>query len=155
MGITRGEAHDEPSRGGPEIDVLPDPSTVDLYELLQVSPQASLNVIRAAYRALARDYHPDINATPAAARHMLRLNDAYDVLSDPIRRARYHRRYEHVVRSPTRGAGARTARSPHPPGVHQRHHTPVPHAVSIERSGGSLMVRVTVVALMIVAVTMA
>jgi len=72
--------------------------TVDLYELLQVSPHASFVVIRAAYRALARDYHPDVNSTPEAATTMGRLNAAYAVLSDPERRARYHAYYTRTTR---------------------------------------------------------
>jgi DnaJ domain len=62
----------------------------NLYEVLQVSPEASIEVIRAAYRALARAYHPDVNADPEATPHMRRLNAAYQVLSDPDRRARYN-----------------------------------------------------------------
>jgi hypothetical protein len=61
----------------------------DFYELLQVSPRASVAVIRAAYRVLALDYHPDVNGTPEAVDTMRQLNRAYDVLSDPGRRARY------------------------------------------------------------------
>lgn len=66
-------------------EVLP----TDLYELLQVSPRASLGVIQAAYRVLARAYHPDVNDGPESVRQMRRLNAAYHVLSDPQRRARY------------------------------------------------------------------
>jgi DnaJ domain len=61
----------------------------NLYDVLQVSPEASIEVIRAAYRALARSQHPDVNPDPEATRHMRRLNAAYHVLSDPSRRARY------------------------------------------------------------------
>jgi hypothetical protein len=62
---------------------------VDLYELLEISPRASQDVIQAAYRVLARNYHPDVNATAAAAVRMRQLNAAYNVLSDPQDRARY------------------------------------------------------------------
>jgi curved DNA-binding protein CbpA len=62
---------------------------VNLYEVLQVSPRAGQEVIQAAYRVLARTYHPDVNAAPDAARQMRQLNAAYGVLSDPERRARY------------------------------------------------------------------
>src|SRR5262249_28030583 len=79
-----------------------DQATTDLYELLQVSPQASYVVIRAAYRALARDYHPDVNDTPEADTMMGRLNAAYAVLSDPVRRTRYHAYY--IKASRTTGA---------------------------------------------------
>jgi curved DNA-binding protein CbpA len=58
----------------------------DFYEVLQVSPRAELEVIRAAYRTLARKYHPDHGGD---AGRMIALNDAWDVLGDPVRRAAY------------------------------------------------------------------
>ncbi len=58
----------------------------DLYEVLQVHPRAEADVIRAAYRILARKYHPDHGGD---ARRMIELNDAWDVLGDPARRAVY------------------------------------------------------------------
>src|SRR3954454_22199077 len=61
----------------------------DLYELLQVSPRAKLEVIQAAYRVLARSYHPDVSSDPDALQRMRQLNAAYDVLTDPNRRAEY------------------------------------------------------------------
>src|SRR6476661_8587614 len=74
--------------------MMNEPSTArnpkhDLYEVLQVSPRASADVIRAAYHVLARSYHPDINPGPSAARQMRQLNVAYTVLSDPLQRAAY------------------------------------------------------------------
>jgi hypothetical protein len=62
---------------------------INLYEVLQVSAKACPEVVQAAYRALARSYHPDVNASPDAARQMRQLNAAYGVLSDPARRAKY------------------------------------------------------------------
>jgi DnaJ-like protein len=59
----------------------------DPYEVLQVSPRASAEVIRAAYRVLARSYHPDVSTSPAAAMRMQELNAAYKALIDPERRA--------------------------------------------------------------------
>lgn len=64
----------------------------DLYRILQVEPQAGEEAIKAAYRRLARLYHPDLNADPAAAERMRRINAAYAVLSDPHRRAAYDAR---------------------------------------------------------------
>jgi curved DNA-binding protein CbpA len=58
----------------------------DHYEVLQVHPRAEAEVIRAAYRTLARKYHPDHGGD---ARRMIALNDAWDVLGDPDRRAEY------------------------------------------------------------------
>ena len=63
---------------------------ITLYDLLEVSPYASLRVIRAAYRCLAQTSHPDKHAgAPDAVAQQSRFNEAYAVLSDPIRRQRY------------------------------------------------------------------
>src|SRR2546425_3566973 len=59
------------------------------YEILQVSPDAEREVIEAAYRRLARKYHPDVNRDPTAGERMQRLNEAFEVLSDPHQRAEY------------------------------------------------------------------
>ncbi|HET6317983.1 MAG TPA: J domain-containing protein [Chloroflexota bacterium] len=61
----------------------------DFYRLLQVAPQADTEAIHAAYRRLARVYHPDLNQTPEAAERMRAINAAYRVLSDPAKRAAY------------------------------------------------------------------
>jgi curved DNA-binding protein CbpA len=60
-----------------------------LYDVLQVSPWCEPEVIQAAFRALARTRHPDVNRDPDAEEQMRRLNVAYQTLSDPGRRARY------------------------------------------------------------------
>jgi excisionase family DNA binding protein len=66
---------------------------LDLYAVLGLSPGASQRAIRAAFRTLARRYHPDVNhADPAAERTFKRIARAYEVLRDPVRRARYDRR---------------------------------------------------------------
>ena len=61
------------------------------YELLQVSPSADLEIITGAYRALIRRHHPDRNPSPSAEATTKRLNEAWEVLSDPTRRADYDR----------------------------------------------------------------
>lgn len=61
------------------------------YELLQISETASPEVIRAAYMALAKKYHPDLcsdNPTQAEDK-MKQINAAYETLSDPIKRRNY------------------------------------------------------------------
>jgi curved DNA-binding protein CbpA len=63
----------------------------DPYEVLQVSRHASPEVIHAAYRALARGYHPDVNGGHENVR-MRSLNAAYATLSDPDRRTAYDAR---------------------------------------------------------------
>ena len=62
-----------------------------LYEVLQVSPDADPEVITAAFRALSKRYHPDVNKAPDANRVMTEINRAYEVLSDPVTRAEYDR----------------------------------------------------------------
>jgi curved DNA-binding protein CbpA len=66
---------------------MPDAS---LYEVLEVSPNARASVIKAAYRCLVQQYHPDRNPADAkAAAQITRINQAYAVLADPQKRARY------------------------------------------------------------------
>ena len=66
----------------------------DPYKTLQVDPEAEDEVIAAAYRRLARKYHPDANAGPdaeAAATRMTALNAAWELIGDPARRAAFDR----------------------------------------------------------------
>jgi curved DNA-binding protein CbpA len=58
----------------------------DLYEVLQVHRRAEPEVIRAAYRALARKHHPDIGGVPE---RMAAINDAWAVLGEQVPRAAY------------------------------------------------------------------
>jgi len=67
-------------------------SEPDYYEILQVHPSAEWEVIEAAYRRLARKYHPDVNKDVEAEQRMRELNAAYEVLSNPIFREDYDRR---------------------------------------------------------------
>jgi hypothetical protein len=78
----------------------------DYYAILGVSPGAEREVIDAAYRALARKYHPDVNREPDAAQRTRTLNDAYHVLHDPQARAAYDARRLRTPRrrAPTLGA---------------------------------------------------
>lgn len=68
--------------------VTPDPNH---YATLSVHRRASANEIKAAYRRLSRDLHPDRNTAADATQRMAALNVAYAVLSDPARRADHDR----------------------------------------------------------------
>lgn len=59
------------------------------YEILKVACDAPQEVIRAAYRALAQNNHPDLSQSPDVEQIMKMINEAYTVLSDPIRRNKY------------------------------------------------------------------
>ena len=62
------------------------------YEVLEVSREASEDEIKRAYRKLAMQYHPDRNPDdPEAEQRFKKAAEAYDVLRDPERRARYDR----------------------------------------------------------------
>ncbi|WP_322761023.1 DnaJ C-terminal domain-containing protein [Frankia sp. Cr2] len=63
----------------------------DYYEVLGVPRGAGAEELQQAYRKLARTYHPDVNADPAAEERFKEVNEAYSVLSDPGTRARYDR----------------------------------------------------------------
>lgn len=63
----------------------------DLYELLGVDRDADPDAIKKAYRRLARQYHPDVNPDPAAQERFKEVSLAYEVLSDPQKRASYDR----------------------------------------------------------------
>ena len=59
------------------------------YKYLQVYEQAEQEVIEAAYKRLARKYHPDLNPSKEAEEKMKLINQAYDVLSDKLKRKEY------------------------------------------------------------------
>ena len=62
----------------------------DYYKALGVSKGASADEIKKSYRKLARKYHPDANkGDPAAEERFKEISEAYNVLSDPKRRAEY------------------------------------------------------------------
>jgi len=62
----------------------------NLYSLLGVSPSASNEEIRRAYRSLAMRYHPDRNPHPTAQARFDAVKQAYELLSDPQKRAAYN-----------------------------------------------------------------
>lgn len=68
----------------------------DYYQILEVDQTASPRQVKEAYRKLAFKYHPDRNSeNPAAAEKMKKLNEAYAVLSDPVKRREYDTLKQH------------------------------------------------------------
>lgn len=61
----------------------------DYYTSLGVSRTATAEEIQRAYRALARQYHPDVNKDPGAEARFKEVSEAYEVLKDPKKRERY------------------------------------------------------------------
>lgn len=70
-------------------------TTRDYYETLGTTRAASDADIKRAYYRLARQFHPDVNDSPEATARFKEINEAYQVLSDPEKRALYDR-YGHA-----------------------------------------------------------
>lgn len=89
----------------------------DPYKALQVDPEAEDEVIAAAYRRLARKYHPDADsgadAATAAAR-MTALNAAWELIGDPLRRKAFDR--ERAIRAALGRRASDAAPTGTPPG---------------------------------------
>jgi molecular chaperone DnaJ len=79
---------------------------LDPYELLGVDRDADDATIKKAYRKLAREYHPDVNPDPVAQERFKEVSHAYEILSDPQKRAAYDRGGDPFAGAGFGGAGA-------------------------------------------------
>ncbi len=78
----------------------------DYYEVLGVDKSADESTIKKAYRQLAKKYHPDMNPGDKEAEAKFKeVNEAYDVLSDPDKKAKYDQ-YGHAAFDPSMGGGS-------------------------------------------------
>ena len=90
----------------------------DYYSVLQVNYNAEPEVITGAYRLLSKKYHPDINKSRKAEETMKRINAAYSVLGDVVKRAQYNTewvrksRANAVYRQPNNIKATNTASDP-------------------------------------------
>ena len=82
------------------------PDKRDFYDVLGVSKSASEDEIKKAYRQKAKQYHPDLNpGDKEAEARMMEVNEAYEVLSDPQKKARYDQ-FGHAGVDPNMGGGS-------------------------------------------------
>lgn len=77
----------------------------DWYETLQISPNADADTVQRVFRILAQKYHPD-NQDTGDAERFRQLHEAYQVLSDPERRAQYDVRHDALRRERWRFAAS-------------------------------------------------
>jgi curved DNA-binding protein CbpA len=78
------------------------PEPADAYKVLQVDREAEDEVIQAAYRRLARKYHPDLAPDAEAARRMAAINAAWALIGTPAARAAYDGSLHGSAGPPTR-----------------------------------------------------
>jgi curved DNA-binding protein CbpA len=82
------------------------------YDNLKVARNAPPEVIRGAYKSLSQKYHPDQNpGDPDAARIMALINEAYRVLSDPVKR----QEHDQWIRRAESDSVPEAASQPQPP----------------------------------------
>ena len=113
---------------------MPDP--IDAYKVLQVDSEAETEVIQAAYRRLARKYHPDLAAEPEAALRMAAINEAWKLIGKPAAREAYDRlriATTTEVRSPPPTQPRATAASQPRPATSGRPAAPRPPPETVSR----------------------
>ena len=117
----------------------PTPADHDLYGLLGVHPGVSAEEIRLAYRQRAMIWHPDRNKRTDAEETFKRIRSAYDVLSDPSRRADYDRNLASRAERPSaerpESATQREPRAERAPDVRRRVHITLDEQFLLETNG--------------------
>jgi len=68
---------------------MPERSAIDPYAILGLGRDATPQQVAASYRRLAKQFHPDLHPDKEVAARMRRLNEAWEILSSPERRAAY------------------------------------------------------------------
>jgi curved DNA-binding protein CbpA len=81
------------------------PDQIDPYKILQVDSEAEDEVIQAAYRRLARKYHPDLATAPEAASRMAAINAAWELIGEPGARRAFDRERAALSAAPPAPAG--------------------------------------------------
>lgn len=76
----------------------------NLYGVLGISENASIDEIKKAYRKLARKYHPDINKDPGAEEKFKEINAAYEVLGNEERKKQYDDYGDDIFRGQNAGS---------------------------------------------------
>jgi curved DNA-binding protein CbpA len=92
-------------------------SETDPYAVLEVDPGASQEVVSAAYRALARRFHPDVAPGSEAAARMVAINAAWELLRNPTLRANWDRQHGRIAEHPDGPAAPSTGS--YTPGGHR------------------------------------
>jgi curved DNA-binding protein len=87
--------------------------SLDYYKILGVGPEAEPEAIKAAYRRLARKYHPDVSREPHAELRFKEVGEAYKILKDPETRLIYDQSLAVPLRSAFSSAQSSAAKSPH------------------------------------------
>jgi curved DNA-binding protein CbpA len=121
----------------------PVPEPIDPYKVLQVDREAEDEVIQAAYRRLARKYHPDLAETSEAAGRMAGINAAWELIGDPEARRAYDRSHMTTLKGSAseRAKGSPDSATEAPPSTRAPHgprqrSTPPPEVVSRDWTSG-------------------
>lgn len=71
------------------------------FHILGLNTEATATEIRSAYRSLAKQFHPDVNSSENAKSQFIKIQEAYEVLSDPAKKARHKQLLHHNTASRT------------------------------------------------------